>query len=376
MANVRYFQRGKKKLWAYNIRDNDGRSLAYKSGFKTKKNAIIDAEILMAKIRTGSRLNNSITVVDLYKEWLELKIMPSNKSEATKKKYYAKISTIKKLFGDKRVVEIKHSDYQRIMNEYGKTVGKDYLTRINNHIRSALQMAISDKLMFEDFTANVELHSENSVQKVEEKFLHSETDYTRLMDTLKNRLNFHKTVVPYVLYFLFATGMRFGELIAITWKDINVEERTIKTYRRLNTVTNQFVPPKNRTSIRSVPMNKEMLSILNELKESQRVTNENLNIINEHGLVFQHFGYKNGVPNIATVNKALEVLLKKMNISPVITTKGARHTYGSYLWHRGIDLGVIAKILGHKDISMLIKVYGHTLEEKVESEYDNVREIL
>lgn len=42
----------------------------------------------------------------------------------------------------------------------------------------------------------------------------------------------------------------------------------------------------------------------------------------------------------------------------------------------GIDLGVIAKILGHKDISMLIKVYGHTLEEKVESEYDNVREIL
>ena len=66
MANVRYFQRGKKKLWAYNIRDNDGRSLVYKSGFKTKKNAIMVAEKIMAKIRTGSRLNNSITIVDLY----------------------------------------------------------------------------------------------------------------------------------------------------------------------------------------------------------------------------------------------------------------------------------------------------------------------
>lgn len=95
MASIRYIQRGKKNLWAYNIRDSDGKSLTYKSGFKTKKNAIIDAEKIMAKIRTGSRLNNSITVVDLYKEWLELKIMPSNKSEATKKKYYAKISTIK-----------------------------------------------------------------------------------------------------------------------------------------------------------------------------------------------------------------------------------------------------------------------------------------
>lgn len=60
----------------------------------------------------------------------------------------------------------------------------------------------------------------------------------------------------------------------------------------------------------------------------------------------------------------------------LINTKGARHTYGSYLWHKEFDLGMLAKILWHKDISILIKVYGHTLEEKVELEYDNVREIL
>ena len=39
-------------------------------------------------------------------------------------------------------------------------------------------------------------------------------------------------------------------------------------------------------------------------------------------------------------------------------------------------MGVIAKLLGHKDISMLIEVYGHTLQEHVEEEYQEVRNIL
>ena len=38
-------------------------------------------------------------------------------------------------------------------------------------------------------------------------------------------------------------------------------------------------------------------------------------------------------------------------------------------------MGVVARLLGHKDISMLIEVYGHTLQERVEQEYLEVRNI-
>ena len=82
-------------------------------------------------------------------------------------------------------------------------------------------------------------------------------------------------------------------------------------------------------------------------------------------MIFQHYGYIHLVPDIASVNKALSVLLNELDIYPIITTKGARHTYGSYLWHKGFDLGVITKILGHRDISSSVEVYTHTLEEKV-----------
>ena len=60
----------------------------------------------------------------------------------------------------------------------------------------------------------------------------------------------------------------------------------------------------------------------------------------------------------------------------MISTKGVRHTYGSYLWHNNIDQGVIAKILEHKDISMLVEVYGHTLEEKISEEFMAVKSLL
>ncbi|HEO6970571.1 TPA: tyrosine-type recombinase/integrase [Streptococcus agalactiae] len=92
-------------------------------------------------------------------------------------------------------------------------------------------------------------------------------------------------------------------------------------------------------------------------------------------MVFQHFGYPNSVPSTNGTNKVLRGIVQELNIEPIITTKGARHTYGSFLWHREYDLGIIAKILGHKDISMLIEVYGHTLEEKIQEEYNDIKQL-
>ena len=79
-------------------------------------------------------------------------------------------------------------------------------------------------------------------------------------------MDYRRSVVPYVIYLLFKTGMRFGELIALTWEDVIFEEKIIKTYRRYNTSTRKFVPPKNKTSIRAIPISDEEIDILLILK--------------------------------------------------------------------------------------------------------------
>lgn len=375
MAYIEYKQRGKKRLWSFSIRERS-KSLLHKSGFKTKREAKIEAEKVLHKLNTGSVLSSSMTLSELYNEWLDLKILPSNRSVVTKKKYLMRKKVIERLFGNKPVSQIKPSEYQKIMNEYGETVSRNFLGRLNSGIRASIQMAIADKVIIEDFTAYVELFSSKSGQKVEEKYLHSESDYQKVLVYLKNKFDYQKSIVPYVIYFLFKTGMRFSELIALTWDEVDELNEQLKTYRRYNTAIHKFTPPKNNTSIRLVPITSDMLSLLKTLKILQLKTNKELNIDNENNLIFQHFGYVYDVPDIATVNKAIKVMLKELQIFPLITTKGARHTYGSYLWHNNIDLGVIAKILGHKDISMLIDVYGHTLEEKISEEFMAVKSLL
>ena len=375
MAYIEYKQRGKKRLWSFSIRERS-KSLLHRSGFKTKREAKIEAEKVLHKLNTGSVLRSNMTLSELYQEWLDLKILPSSRSEVTKKKYIMRKKVIERLFGDKPVSQIKPSEYQKIMNEYGKSASRNFLGRLNSCIRASIQMAIADKVVIEDFTAYVDLFSTKSGQKVEEKYLHTESDYQKVLVYLKNKFDYQKSIVPYLIYFLFKTGMRFAELVALTWDDVDEIREQVKTYRRYNTAIHKFTPPKNNTSIRLVPITSDMLSLLKTLKILQLKTNKELNIDNKNNLIFQHFGYAYDVPDIGTVNKAIKVMLMELEIFPIISTKGARHTYGSYLWHNNIDLGVIAKILGHKDISMLVEVYGHTLEEKISEEFMAVKSLL
>lgn len=376
MASVRYLKRGKKNLWTYTIRDETSKTIAYKSGFDTKKKAQIEAEKLLRKLNRGFSLNNKMSLYQLYQEWLNLKILPSKRSQTTKNKYIMRKEIIKKLFGDTPVSQIKPSKYQRIMNEYGKTVTRDTLSRLHTSIKECIKTAQADKIFIEDFTFFAELFSSKESQSAEEKYIHSEKDLNNIIKYIKQKMDYRKSAVPFIIYFLFKTGMRFGELIALTWEDVNFEEKVIKTYRRYNTSTRQFVPPKNQTSIRNIPISDEEINILKSLKQDQVRLNNELRIINTNNFIFQHYGYVQDIPNNATVNKELRKILIRLDISPIITTKGARHTYGSFLWHNQIDLGVIARILGHKDISMLVEVYGHTLQEKINDEFDNVRKLL
>lgn len=69
-----------------------------------------------------------------------------------------------------------------------------------------------------------------------------------------------------------------------------------------------------------------MLKVFDFLKKMQEKTNKELGVSNKNNLVFQHFGYVYDMPDIATVNKAMKIMLTELDIYPIITTKGARHT--------------------------------------------------
>ena len=77
-----------------------------------------------------------------------------------------------------------------------------------------------------------------------------------------------------------------------------------------------------------VPIDEECIKILQVPKLNKRKSNKELGIKNRYKMIFQHYGYIHLVPDIASVNKALSVLLNELDIYPIITTKGST----SYLW--------------------------------------------
>ena len=47
-----------------------------------------------------------------------------------------------------------------------------------------------------------------------------------------------------------------------------------------------------------------------------------------------------------------------------LTPHELRHTFGSLLIKKGVDIKVVSKLLGHKDISVTYNIYIHVLQEQ------------
>ena len=105
---------------------------------------------------------------------------------------------------------------------------------------------------------------------------------------------------------------------------------------------------------------------MNELKANQNYT--------EHNLVF--YNQENGVITSNAVNKTLKKIQQQLEIKPVITFHGLRHTHASVLLYKGIDIIYVSSHLGHKDISITQEIYLHILDEMKEKLKEKVSDVL
>ncbi len=370
-------QRGKKKLWDYRIFGKEGKVIASNSGFKTKREAMIEANEIESKLQRSNRIvrmDNKVTLYELWKEWFELVILPSDKAKSTKDGYYFRGEAIKKKFSDISVINLTHSGYQSRLNDYGKEVSREYLSRLNSDVRAVVKFSKRSGLLLTDFSEGVKIFGKEGGH-IDDKYLHSIAEYKLFLTSLKERFDYRESIMPYLLYLLFKTGFRVGEGMAVCWSDIDFERKTIRTYRRFAGDRQEFSPPKTATSIREIPVDDDLLSVLKTLKTEQDKVLYDREELGKHDLVFYDRRYK--IPTNSGLNKYFRVCLAELGIgSQKMTATAGRHTYGSYLLAKGVDIWVVARILGHKDIQQIIKTYGHVLQEIIDKEYDTVRQYM
>lgn len=173
-----------------------------------------------------------------------------------------------------------------------------------------------------------------------------------------------------------ATGMRRGEILALRWKDINLEKRHLQIRHTVGHVAGHGyieTEPKTKRSRRSLILPQKVIDALHhhyltQLEEQKKAGAS----WEDHDLVFsnKHGGYLSS----GTLFHMFTVLLKDAGL-PHMRFHDLRHSAATILLTMGIHPKVVQELLGHSTISMTMDIYSHVLpsmQQDAMDKWDNL----
>lgn len=148
-------------------------------------------------------------------------------------------------------------------------------------------------------------------------------------------------------YLAIATGARMGELLALTWDDVDLEAGTVRISKTLRHIAGQAVvyEPKTCTSNRTVAIPAAAIQVLKGLPRKSNFV----------------FTGRHGQPlHITTVEHALKRTCAHLGLPP-ISPHGLRHLHASLLLDQKVPLPIVSARLGHADPSITARIYSHVI---------------
>ena len=151
------------------------------------------------------------------------------------------------------------------------------------------------------------------------------------------------------------TGLRIGELLALEWSDIDMRKGELRVNKTChygkdeNGVFGRITDiPKTLSSIRTIPIPKQLMPRLREVKKKSRSTHI---VSNGSNLI-----------SVRSYQRSFSLLLKKFNIQHR-GFHSLRHTFATRALECGMDVKTLSEILGHKNPTVTLNRYAHSLME-------------
>ena len=312
----------------------------WKRGFATKKEALGFERDFLEK----QSANPDMTFQNLYEIYMEDMAARLKQSTLLTKKTVLQ-THILPFFGSKPINEIKASDVRRWQaklmsspNNYSQT----YLKKINTELNSIINYA----KRFYDLNTNP-CGKAGTIGKAKAE----EMDYWTYDEYIAFREGIKDKPLSYICFeVLYWTGMREGELLALSPADIDLDNKTIsinRTYQRIEG-KDVFTSPKTRKSKRKIPIPDFLCQELSDYIQSRYMldADERLFPITKSYLSHEMIrGCKNtGV--------------KKIRIHDI------RHSHASLLINQGCDALMLADRLGHEKVFTTLNTYSHLFPHK------------
>ena len=320
------------------------RKRVMKRGFKTKREATRYENNLLTESWVNTSENPPVN--DVLNEYME------HQSKRVKSSTYNKLEGIMRLYIRPRFENLK---IKEISNKHIATMHNELLENLSVSTVKAVHKDLSAFLNYCKRMQYINVNTAQEVGNVKAKEERS-IDYW----TLEEFKTFLKVVKcdKYRAFFMlmFYSGMRIGEALALTWKDIdfinnavNIDKRYYKT---------EIGTPKNESSIRVVKLPQHTINQLSKLKLK---TNPKLDYV--------IFGKRYKPHNQSSVHQRFYKYLDEFIVDGKQTLKririhDLRHSHVSYLINNGINIQVISKRLGHNKVSTTLDIYAHLYPNK------------
>lgn len=281
----------------------------------------------------------------------------------TNKKHYVKKSSfsaytllienhILPIFGDKYSIEeaeVQDFVFQKLESGLSQKTIKDILIVLKMILKYGAKNKWVDYSPFE-----IQFPTEREKYTIE---VLNRSDQKKIMNYIQDHFTFRNLGI----YICLSSGMRIGEVCALTWEDIDTDNGVISVNRTIQRIyviedgsrkTELILDtPKTKNSIREIPISKDLLRILKPFK---KIVNPSFFVLTNDSKPTEPRTYRSYYKN----------LMEHLKM-PDLKFHGLRHSFATRCIESNCDYKTVSVLLGHSNISTTLNLYVHpNMEQK------------
>lgn len=334
----------------------------YGATFKEVKNKLKNAQLEDARL--SNVVNSKIILEEWYEKWFRVYKLPVIRRSSAMYYKYIYEYLIRPVIGSKKLVELTQIE---VLNTLTIAKEKGYGYEVLNKMK-ILMVDMLNRAMQDDFVnKNVARGVPLPIRRVGTRKIKalSIEDQEAFFECAAGTFYYPAYVVA------INTGLRPGELFALTEKDIDFKRKTISVSKTLTYQPEEegkqkefrIGPPKTDASVREVPLNEAAeKALLKQRIIHQIISRKQIKKTNYPDLLFTT---KFGTPlNIEIFNQGIKRIIEEVNLSrdalDQIENFGGhtfRHTFATRCFEAGIQPKTVQAYLGHASLSMTMDLY-------------------
>jgi len=292
-------------------------------GFRSVKEAEIALARIQLELANGTFQKRTYdTYRELYNAWIETYKNTVEESTLNKRLNYFEHHILPAI-GDYRIEQLNVDICQKFVNKLHEKLVK--ARAVKAYASKVLDYAVKRELIQSNPFNLVEIPKKRALKKsgkrVERNF-YTKEELNTLLSIMKEETNRKAYVAIHILAF---TGMRKGELLALTWEDIDFEKKEMTINKAIaRGLENTMYEKSTKTGIsRTISLDDETINLLQEWQIDLKKT-LGRNFKKKKQLVIPN--EENNYVQPTKTRKWLNYVIEKYKLPP-LTTHGLRHTH-------------------------------------------------